>query len=315
MSRDRIVNYLTACAAFSLILSACGSSVDPVVESAIATSVAMTLQARQTEQAPTATPLPPTSTPDTIVFNPSLAPTFAPTVGPTNGPSSCVGASLVSENPPDGTIFKPGETFTKTWTLQNTGTCSWDTNYKITFYDGNILGGAYVYNLPLPTAPGKSQDISLMLKAPAENGTYRGDWVLQAPDGTRFGVGQYNKPFYVDIVVSDSTVPNYSVTSVTYEMVRDPSAGCATTVRYTFNASVTSNGPIKIRYGFKQSDGNLAWKDDLKFTQAETKVVSDYWNFHLGSTPGDKWVQFVVIQPYYQEFDKFPFSYLCGNTP
>ena len=35
------------------------------------------------------------------------------------------GATFVSESIPDGTHFQPGQTFTKRWTMRNTGTTTW----------------------------------------------------------------------------------------------------------------------------------------------------------------------------------------------
>ena len=49
---------------------------------------------------------------------------------------------MISETIPDGTIYAPGQKFTKTWEIKNTSNCSWNTSYKIVFWDGNTLGGA-----------------------------------------------------------------------------------------------------------------------------------------------------------------------------
>jgi hypothetical protein len=55
--------------------------------------------------------------------------------------------------------------------------------------------------LSAPLAPGESGQLSVPLTAPTTPGTYRSDWLLQAPDGTRFGSLGAN-PFYVEIVVN-----------------------------------------------------------------------------------------------------------------
>lgn len=303
---------------FAILLGACGSATE-TPDPAIGTAVALTVAAQNVqESAPTSTAIPTATVPANITFptpTTSLFPTPTKLGSSSSADASCARADFVSETIPDGTIMKPGATFTKVWQVKNSSSCVWDTSYKIIFWDGNILGGAYVYNLPQSVAPQGLVDIPLVLTAPTEEGPYSSYWVLQTPKGSTFGVGQYSEPLYTKIVVSKSDTPTYSITSVTYHVVRDPAAGCATTVRYTFNATVTSNGPIKIKYGFNQSDGTTQWKDVVEFTQAGSKIVADHWNFHLGSTPGDKWVQFVILSPYYQEFDKQPFSYLCGNTP
>jgi hypothetical protein len=50
--------------------------------------------------------------------------------------------------------------------------------------------------------PGESVDISVALVAPEQPGTYTGEWMLQTPDGRRFGLGNRGlTPFWVRIVV------------------------------------------------------------------------------------------------------------------
>jgi hypothetical protein len=48
-------------------------------------------------------------------------------------------------------------------------------------------------------APGQEIDLSLILRAPDQAGTYQGFWVLQAPSGERFGVGPADQPIWVKI--------------------------------------------------------------------------------------------------------------------
>lgn len=324
MKQKSIYRAISTLTLITIMLTACGGSSATETNSAISTAVAQTVQAQQAQITPTETqsvPPPATATLGNLVFQPTLLPTFTPNA-PTSSASGntnpgCLKAELISETIPDGTIFSPGEVFTKTWTLKNTGSCAWDTSFKIVYYGGNTLGGAFYYNLPLYTAPGGTQDISLVLKAPAEYDDYKSEWKLQSSNGTVFGVGQYNEAFYADISVVNklTQTPDYRVTNVKFNIVREPTAGCATTVHYNYIADVSTNGPIEIKYGFKQSDGTIQWKGDLKFTSATTQTATGRWSFHLGSTPGEKWVQFVVLKPYYQEFDVNYFSYLCGNTP
>lgn len=232
----------------------------------------------------------------------------------------CAKASLVSENPPDGTLMSPETPFTKTWQIKNESNCTWDTSYKIVFYDdGNsdMLGGSYYYNLQ-SAAPGQVIDISLQLVTPKDDGNYKGKWKLQTPDGLFFGVGQYSEPFYVDIVV-DSNIKKDEpkITNVTYSLVRDPAAGCATSVVYTVYATIETNGPIDVRVQWLHSDGYTSPKIRITLTGATTfKLIPEkgkgIWGFHLGDSPGDKWMQLWQVEPYKVEFGKVNFSYLCN---
>lgn len=301
----------------TLLLAGCGAG----NQSAIATSVAQTVEAQNALA---------TSTPDAGLFTatspagvtvvPTLTNIFTPpppTSNPSGSDASCGKASLVNETVPDGTIMKPETSFFKTWTIKNESNCTWDTNYKIVFWDGDTLGGAYVYNLPLVTGPGKTIDISIQLYTPKEDGSYRGEWKLQTPDGVNFGVGQYNEAFYVDIVVNAGAAEeDYKITSVSYRIVRDPAAGCATNVFYYIYVTLTTNGPIDVRVQWLHSDGYTSSKIRLTYDAAGTyELVPEKgkggWSFHLGDSPGDKWMQLWQVDPVQVEFDKVYFSYLC----
>jgi hypothetical protein len=104
---------------------------------------------------------------------------------------------------PDGTVFTPGTQFTKTWRLQNIGTCSWTSSYSLVFSNGNNMGGASATAVFSGNVnPGQFVDISINLSAPAAEGSYRGYWLLRNANGVLFGLGPSDKdPFYVDIKV------------------------------------------------------------------------------------------------------------------
>lgn len=291
----------------SLLLGACGGSDN---EAVIATSVAMTVQAQASptvEIIPSATNAAPKS-------NPTQTPTLAPTKPIAAGSySNCMTASLVSETPPDGTIYKPGQTFLKTWRIQNKSECAWNTNYQITFWNGNQMGGASYYNFPQYLSPGESADVSIQLAAPESAGTYRGEWKLKTPDGQYFGVGQYSEAFWTEIVVSTDEAPAYGVASVDYDMKRDPPTGCPTNTWYTVTANVSFNGPIKeVILQFRHSDGFNSIKSKLEIKEATTMSFTDTWKFHYADTQGPKWIQLIQVFPTYTEYDKVNFTFQCN---
>lgn len=103
---------------------------------------------------------------------------------------------------PDGTQIPAGEKFVKTWRLVNSGSCKWTRLYKLIFYSQNPLGATYEHFLPGEVLPGYAVDLSVEFTAPLQLGTYRSNWMLQAPDGALFGLGMNaDTPFYVSIVV------------------------------------------------------------------------------------------------------------------
>jgi hypothetical protein len=300
----------------SLFITACGaeSTAEATQElNAIETAVAETVAAQNASSPTPATPLF-TQTP--LQFSPTLtplAPLASPTLPSNTAKSQCASASLISETIPDGTIFKPGAQFTKTWEIQNTSTCTWDTSYKIIFWDGDLLGGAYYYNLPQIVTPGKTFPISLVLTAPKDEATYTSKWMLQTPDSVEFGVGQYNAPFYAEIAVSAAAKPNYAVTGVEYELVRDPATGCPANVNYIVYATITTSGPIELSYYWAQSDGNSSSPKTIKIETATTTTLSHEWKLHIATNTGMRWMALVITDPVYQEYPHAEFVKDCGG--
>jgi hypothetical protein len=98
---------------------------------------------------------------------------------------------------PDDTVLDPGESFEKTWRVENSGTCAWGPETELVYESGARMGGPDSVSVGA-VAVGAEVDVSVNLEAPTEPGTYRGDWELEAADGTRFGPG-----LYVRIVVPE----------------------------------------------------------------------------------------------------------------
>ena len=92
---------------------------------------------------------------------------------------------------PDGTHIAPGEALQKTWRIRNTGDCAWDNSYRLSFLSGDRMSGPRSAPLGGTVEPGEEVDVSVMLLAPAEAGTYRGYWQMFAPDGSPFGTDMY----------------------------------------------------------------------------------------------------------------------------
>jgi len=316
MKRNRKVNLLSILILFALLLTSCGGT--NAESDTIATAVAMTVAAQETAKAEATATSPqgeadPTSAPEATATKQD-APTFAPPTAPPpidSGPD-CLVANLISETIPDGTVMQPGETFFKTWRLKNNGSCTWNSAYKIVYWSGDLMGGLLEYQFPEVVGPGQEVDITLFLKAPSSNGNYSSYWKLQSEWGGQFGVGQYDQPFYVQVNVNDASNPNFAVTNVTYNVVRDPAVGCATNVWYRVHATITTNGPATVRYQWLQSDGNnTGTGKTLKFTEAGSQTIIREWSFHLGATPGTKWMQIIIHEPNYQEYPRATFVYDC----
>ena len=126
-------------------------------------------------------------------------PTFTATLDPNCNRATFIGDVSI----PDNTLIEASASFTKTWRLRNTGTCTWTSAYRLVFDRGDVLSAPNFPALPASVAPGQEIDISMTLRAPAETGTYQGFWMLQAPSGQRFGLGpSATQPFWVRIRVA-----------------------------------------------------------------------------------------------------------------
>jgi hypothetical protein len=301
---------LAVLAVFMLFVTACGSSAQ---DATISTAVAQTVQAGQslTEVAALPSSTPRATLPVETPAAAAVTPTAAPTLSSAPPDPNCAKASLVSENPPDGVLLKPGEYFWKTWTLQNTGTCTWTPAYSLVFWSGDLMGGLISYPLDDDIAPNEQKDISIYLKAPDTEGTFTGYWRLKSPWNADFGVGPSDKPFYVNVATSADAEPEYGVASVAYFLERDPLGGCPTNVRYYLHVTVTSNGPLELKYAWRQSDGNNSHEIRMIFEEAGSKTVTREWMIGKGDSPSPRWIEFVITSPVYREYGKQEILNLC----
>jgi uncharacterized repeat protein (TIGR01451 family) len=127
--------------------------------------------------------------------------------------STCDKAGFVADvTIPDGTAMAGGTPFTKTWRLQNVGTCTWTTSYRLVFAGGDYMGvSASAFNLPTSVAPGGTIDLSVNMTAPISAGNFIGYWKLRNASGTDFGVGASGtSAFLVNINVSSSYASAYN---------------------------------------------------------------------------------------------------------
>ena len=310
-NKKKIYQVIIGISILVLIVSGCSSS-SVQNQDQISTSVAQTVQAQNslTKVAnitvPTsASTLVQANTPEAVGTN-----TTAPIVS--GAPACTLSASLVAETPPDGAILKPDEFFWKTWTLKNTGTCIWDRTYKFIYWSGDLLDGLASYPLPDDFAPDEQKNISIYLKAPTNNGTFTGYWKIQTPWGASFGVGQYDEPIYVQVVVSDAKRPTYEITSVDFNVVRDPDTGCPPNVYYTLNSTITTNGPMDVKYSFTASGSLYSTPKIVSFTTAEAKTVSFTIDIpNQSNKPTDYWIQFFISDPPGHDFKKVYVKYNC----
>ena len=148
---------------------------------------------------PTATPLPP---------QPTVTPTLTAMVK-TQASFTGDAAHFVAENYPDGTKVDKGVTFTKMWSLQNSGSTTWTTDYVLkvvrTAYPlGKNLKEPYQIRLPKNVNPGETVEISANFTVPDADGTYEVQYQFQNNLGQNV-TGDGNR-VWLKIVVGNSTL-------------------------------------------------------------------------------------------------------------
>jgi surface antigen/murein DD-endopeptidase MepM/ murein hydrolase activator NlpD len=225
------------------------------------------------------------------------------------------GATFVSEGPPyDGDHLDCGESFTKTWTLRNSGTSTWTTDGSFRWkFDGGDQMGAPAYVTPSSAvAPGSTYTFSVPMVAPSTPGTYRGYWQM-SHNGTDFG-----DRCWVEIVADPVNVDD-----ATYVSEGPPYDGATLTCGETFTKTWTLQNSGTTTW---TTDGSYRWKFDggdqmsapdyvlpdvsvapgSNHTFAVTMTVpstpgsyTGYWQMsHNGTDFGDRcWVQINAVAP------------------
>jgi hypothetical protein len=201
----------------SLLAAGCGAggvettpttSVEQVQTQAVASfAAALTSTALAN---PTATPAPtdtPTATGTAPITEVTVPAATRPPVVPT---ASCYGLTFVSDvSVPDNTQVTPGQEFTKTWRVRNSGSCVWEKGFKFGFTGGEAMGGTTL-TLDSAVQSGEEDELSVDLTAPNSAGTFRGNWRMATAGGTYFG-----DEVYVLIIVSGSTLTATAKASAT----------------------------------------------------------------------------------------------------
>ena len=134
------------------------ATLNQLYTAAAQTQQALVTQTRSSTPVTTATnPFPTLSSP-----TPSLTP--APVI-------LCNSATFVKDvTVSDGTIIGRSANFTKTWRIQNVGTCSWTPSYALVFVGGDSLDAPSSLGISDYVNPGQTIDLSVNMTAPNRNG-------------------------------------------------------------------------------------------------------------------------------------------------
>jgi hypothetical protein len=186
-----------------LLLSWAANNAKPaetVDEDAVRTEAVATYASSLTE---TLAPVP-TKSPTPLVVQPTVTSTaITATIEPSATANPCFNLLWIEDvTIPDGTQMKPGEVFTKTWLVQNTGGCAWHAGFIFDNVGGDRMRGTAVV-LQEPIQTGSKRELSVQLVVPTgQTGLIQSAWRMSDENGVFFG-----DTLSVNIMVGDVATP------------------------------------------------------------------------------------------------------------
>lgn len=164
---------------------------------AIRTQAVETYASNLTQLAPPPSPFP------TLTPVGATETALSTTPEPTATPNPCFNLLYIKDvTIPDGTRLKAGETFTKTWEVQNIGGCAWRPGFTFRHVGGDSMrGNPVTLTEAIPT--GAKRQLSVELVVPSGiNGVIESAWQMSDENGIFFG-----DTLFVQIVVGNVTTP------------------------------------------------------------------------------------------------------------
>jgi len=180
----------------------------------------------------------------------------------------CNDSHIIYETIKDGTVYKPGETFEKSWTLRNEGDCDWTTSYKFKFIEGTRMDGASSITVPSVIEPNEDITFKVNLTAPDTAGDYTGVWQLFSDDNEEMG------RYWVKITVGTTAPPaappagSFSVTSVKLYFTQDGGTD-------NVCADIAASSAGEVTYKWVDKDTNDEIPGAVIFNAAGTKTVCE----------------------------------------
>jgi hypothetical protein len=120
-----------------------------------------------------------------------------PTIFPTTNPADCVNDLTFLEDltVPDNMFATFGLALDKQWLVENSGTCHWNSAYRLRNIGGASLGAPEEIAL-YPARAGTQARIQILFTAPFTEGVYESAWQAFDANGNPFG-----DPIYIRIAV------------------------------------------------------------------------------------------------------------------
>jgi len=197
------------------------------------------------------------------VETPTSIPNPSSTVEPTD--MACVDAAkFVSDvTIPDGTVVSANTAFTKTWRLENIGTCTWDSSYLVAYISGTTMTqqpGYWIVQQGQVVVPGQTVDVGVGMTAPPENGSYVSYWGLRNVDRQFMPIqgGANGNAFYAKIKVNNGIATGkITAASITIDLEQGSGPVCTINSTYFAHVSITADGPTTATYEIGSTAGQI----------------------------------------------------------
>jgi hypothetical protein len=214
--KNRYIALLIVLLIFIIVTSACAqfdsimSSVDPMygvaAEEPIPSPTQILIDTATLAPPPTQIPSPTSPPTETVVPSPSPTDELSPTPEPTATITqpSCTNIAELDRhlNINEGSVLQPNTLYAKVWRIKNIGTCSWNTNYALTYSDGDESLNQADIPLSNEVQPGETIELRVNFTTPEKGNTYIGNWMLKSDTGLIFGVGSFaDQPIVLNYVI------------------------------------------------------------------------------------------------------------------
>lgn len=205
---------------------------------------------------------------------------------------------------PDNTVLIPNTAFTKTWRLKNTGSCTWNSNYLVSYISGITMTqqpGYWIVPQGQTVTPGHSVDISVGMTSPVQSGSYGSYWGLKKENGQLMPIqgGANGNSFYVKIRVNsggEGAAGRITAASIDIQLEQGPGVVCTADSTYLVHAYITADGPTTASYEIGSSAGQIPAGN---FTLGYTTPVypADYGNVQFDQA-GTQTISLRFVGPY-----------------
>lgn len=231
---------------------------------------------------PTFTSIPPTPT-EIPVTPDTPTPEATPTEAIPTNPADCTNSArfVADVTVTDGSDVPAGSRFTKTWRIQNTGTCTWWSGYTLTHYSKERMGAPDAVPLKL-TRPNETTDISVELVAPQALGKREGYFVIKNPAGLIMAIDKDSRLWVIINVVAANATSTATPTTQPAAGGSTPAAGgqsggqgyANATCAYTEDASLAEQVAAQIN-AYRAQNNLAAYNINPQLSEAAQAHAAD----------------------------------------